>query len=646
MPKNPRPTDAISKSVSQQSDTQQSALAEEADRALASCVENGSEHDTEDSDCATRHITAVMQLFKSRIGLSKSATFNDSVVEIATRDHEAVRLADLFMQEVARKGEAKAKKENPPLELIAYLRGVKNAQMYVLQMFRTKIFEAFDQSVVARFDESFESCMFLRSADNSLHNKHCDFWSEFGAFLNERIDSVIGTYVLENFQLPLFRKVLETIESSIDSARKQGGQAMLSQLASTPFSFKLTIPFTRILANFNAAHDPDEPETVNTSHHAGICTLVEEDAGLIGRYSNKGVTKDSLRLFLGIVADADNPRKGLCMQDMYDRYGTCVDQLEIEQEKSSKRLWGAGKKSEREELLEKERAQSGAQIVWYAQGALHAMDILLLQEFKAAAQNQLKAGREFYEIVQISHCGIQNARKFFQFLIIKRFEQRMSEVFHAFVHSLRQEAALKSFNDDCYYLKPAKGAVRFTLDVFLKQNMKFVSILRTVLRVSPTLETELATCPSIAYPLAANFARFHKKDPARAKAILKSRTMAARMAALLRMDHLFKDMLTHKALFFALTWKTRKDPAFLSFLQAVVDASPQARKPLLESPGAIAALWRMHHCEPEVGIHTYLLGRPQDLLHFIDLHTDEMQLAQFADVTRTRALKAQAAQSA
>ena len=557
---------------------------------------------------------AVLELFisreKSRIGLSKSQTSNDAVVDIALRDN---RVRDLlatfeFQGGVARDGTVH-KVDRP--QLITYLRGVKHSQGILVQAMRKSLSEIFPQRGTRDFDILYQATPFFHSKD-----KGDDFfWPKFFNSLLSHIDATIEEFNHEKIIKPLFHSMLRRIEMAKTLQDSYAATMSAKELPSVLFEHKAIFTYSDIHRLFNPNYVEREEEEKKDIESApedfSLPEYVEEADELLRDFSRKDISVAFLKDFLAQAAAMDGAGGEESIAAKIKQVAKTQEELTKIEKELKKGGWGAKNLEKERHRLDELFTQQHLEIMWFAHGCLQAVDAILLGEWKRMV-GRLKASKAFYKIIIYHPWRVTQSIRFFKRLIRQRLEELLRPAFLQLITGLQNEAAIKDFNDDCYTIKYHKSRLLFSVNLYVKKHQKLVQLIRTLLQVNPSLETEIIRCPSLVQPLAANLARYSRDNPERLKAVAADINFAGTLVEVIRIDFPNKGLLSKSAPLFDLVYDNRDNPDFLHFIHMVAVLPGRSKQHFLNSPALFRAVWSLAGGEGENKLQA-ILGSPAEL---------------------------------
>ena len=557
---------------------------------------------------------AVLELFisreKSRIGLSKSQTFNSAVVDIALRDNRVRDLLATFEPQGDAGRDGTVHKVDRP-QLITYLRGVRHSQGILVQAMRKSLTEIFPQRGSRDFDILYQSTFFFHTKEKGEEF----FWPKFFNSLLSHIDSTLEDFIHEKIIKPLFHSMLRRIEMAKTLQDSYAATMSAKELPSVPFEHKAVFTYSDIHRLFNSNYVEREEEEAkdieSVPEDFSLPEYVEEAEELLKDFSRKDISVTFLRDFLAQAAVMDAPRGEEAIANKIKQALQTREELAQTEKEIKKGGWGAKNLEKERHRLDDLYTQQHLEVMWFAHGCLQALDAILLGEWKRMA-GRLKASTAFYKIIIYHPWRVTQSIRFFKRLIRQRLEELLRPAFLQLITGLQNEAAIKDFNDDCYIIKYHKSRLLFSVNLYVKKHQKLVQLIRTLLQVNPALEEEIIRCPSLVQPLAANLARYSRDNPERLKAVPTDMSFAGTLVEVIRIDFPNKGLLSKSGSLFDLVYDNRDNLAFLQFMRMVAALPARSKQHFLSSPALFRAVWSLAGGGGEAKLRA-ILGNPADL---------------------------------
>jgi hypothetical protein len=557
---------------------------------------------------------AVLELFisreKSRIGLSKSQTFNNAVVEMALRDNRVRDLLATFESQGGTSRDGTVHKVDRP-QLITYLRGVKHSQGILVQAMRKSLSEIFPQRGSRDFDILYQATPFFHSKEKGENY----FWPKFFNSLLSHIDSTIEEFNHEKIIKPLFYSMLRRIEMAKTLQDSYAATMSTKELPSVPFEHKAVFTYSDIHRLFNPNYVEQEEEEKKDIESVpddfSLPEYVEEADELLREFSRKDISVTFLRDFLAQAAALDAPRGEESIASKIKQVVKTREELEKTEKEISKGGWGVKNLEKERHRLDELYTQQHLEIMWFAYGCLQALDAILLGEWKRMV-GRLKASKAFYKIIINHPWRVTQSIRFFKRLIRQRLEELLRPAFLQLITGLQNEAAIKDFNDDCYTIKYHKSRLLFSVNLYVKKHQKLVQLIRTLLQVNPALEKDVLHCPSLVQPLAANLARYSRENPERLKAVAADKAFAATLVEVIRIDFPNKALLSKSGPLFDLVYDNQDNPNFFQYMRMVAALPARSKQHFLSSPALFRAVWSLAGGESMVKLKA-ILSNPDEL---------------------------------
>ncbi len=557
---------------------------------------------------------AVLELFisreKSRIGLSKSQTFNNAVVEMALRDNRVRDLLAKFETHGGATRDGTVHKVDRP-QLITYLRGVKHSQGILVQAMRKSLSEIFPQRGTRDFDILYQATPFFHTKEKGENF----FWPKFFNSLLSHIDSTIEEFNHEKIIKPLFYSMLRRIEMAKTLQDSYAATMSAKELPSVPFEHKAVFTYSDIHRLFNPNYVEQEEEErkdiESVPDDFSLPEYVEEADELLREFSRKDISVTFLRDFLAQAAVMDAPRGEESIASKIKQVVKTREELEKTEKEISKGGWGVKSLEKERYRLDELYTQQHLEVMWFAHGCLQAVDAILLGEWKRMV-GRLKASKAFYKIIINHPWRVTQSIRFFKRLIRQRLEELLRPAFLQLITGLQNEAAIKDFNDDCYTIKYHKSRLLFSVNLYVKKHQKLVQLIRTLLQVNPALEKDIIHCPSLVQPLAANLARYSRENPELLKAVAADKAFAATLVEVIRIDFPNKALLSKSGPLFDLVYSNQDNPNFFQYMRMVAALPARSKQHFLSTPALFRAVWSLAGGEGEAKLRA-ILNNPAQL---------------------------------
>lgn len=615
--------------------------------------------------CTAEMLAQVLEGVKKRVGTTRSAPFNASIVHIAATGHSVKGWAgDVCSADTRRRGGADKQNvpQNVPEELVYFLRGVRVAQMHLVTTLRRDVHALLGTEGVRFFDATLQEHPLVehplveppatartqdadpppdpqtapQSGDRSpLHPQPSRAYTMLAEHMAKRLRHALTTGVHHHFAVPLFHAVFDAMDKALHhspanaqvaddadlpialAAKQSNKHIAEDNYASFVFAHTASLQVADVLARLHPtphgadtspAHPEAAPQTTPQLQDR-LCELAERSAELITRTAHGGFTPEGVRGFLRHVAADDAPRKDPSVLQLVEQ----IDRLDRQLTDTT------GHTAEGLSALREERNETLRLLTAFCSGALHTLYVVLLGNCKPALSSALQAGRAFYETVQESTTAPCSIRPLFRRLVCHRLEESMRTTLLQLVADLQLEGAIKSFGESNFSLTCDDTVATLQLEFLLKRHRILSGCVRTLLRMNPALIDPLLACVRVAQPLAFAIARSHHSDPREAARIAADTHLARLLGVLIHMDSGFKNLLVNVPAFFDLLRKEGHNRELLHWLRAVSSGPSKARAQLLAEPRVLLALWHLHAHYAHTELTAYLLRKPLDLTHFIQL---------------------------